>query len=1065
VSKHKEEKFESEIVAHLTENGWIEGDSRGYDVALGIYPEDLLAYIKRTQPQAYEKMRRREGARTDEVLCKYVAKEMDKHGTLHTLRKEVKYIGAKFKLCQFKPELPNPDTQARYDANILRVVRQLYYSDKNTNSIDLVFFLNGIPIATAELKTDFTQNVQDAINQYRYDRNPKGEVLLGFNRRALVHFAVSTDEVYMTTRLEGPNTRFLPFNKGKPDGSAGNPPNPDGYATDYLYKEILQKDSLLNIIERYLHLEVKEKEDHQGKRYKSETLIFPRYHQLDAVRKLLADTYDKGVGEHYLIQHSAGSGKSNSIAWLAHQLASLHGRDEEALFDSVIVITDRTVLDNQLQETIDSFEHKKGVVVGISREGTNESKSAQLAEALETGAKIIITTIQTFPFVLDAIRHRATLKERKYAVIADEAHSSQSGATAKKLKEVLGVEQIDDEAEISAEEMMTAALESEGNRRNLSFYAFTATPKEKTLQLFGTLPDPTLPPSESNLPRPFHTYTMKQAIEEGFILDVLRGYTTYKLFYKLEHANPKKDQEVESKRAKAKIAKWLSIHPYNVAQKVEIIVEHFRTHVAHMLDKQAKAMVVTSSRQSAVRYKLAFDRYVAEHGYDDLQAMVAFSGKVIDDAEGEEKEYTEANMNPDLRGRDMRKAFDTNEYRVMIVANKFQTGFDQPKLCAMYVDKKLGGVDCVQTLSRLNRIYPGKEQTFILDFVNETEDIKAAFAPYYKTTMLEDVTDPNILYDLQTKLETAGIFTASEVEAYARAFFDPKGTQAQMSAAIKPAADRYKIRYKEAIERIHEIDERLKAAERAGDEKGVHNLGLEKEESAKAKKALEIFKKDLATFVRMYEFLSQIVDYQDEELLALYVYAKGLIPNLRTVDAKEPIDLSAVELTHYKLKKEKEESIRLDEEAHPLSPGNPGEARPHDPDKDLLSHIVKEISALFEGELSEEDMLNYARTISDKVMENEKVVHQVANNTKEQAMMGGFSDAISTAVIDSLDVHRNLATQLLGEELKLRRFANLIYEMVSQGLKQVNGAPTNPHYEPILKVAEETPKYGAKEEE
>ena len=1036
MSKHKENRFETEIVEYMTKNGWVEGSSKGYDVTLGLYKEDILSYIKQTQPQAYEKMQRREGARTDEVLCKHVAKEMDKHGALHALRKEIKYIGSKFKLCQFKPELPNHDTLARYDANILRVVRQVYYSSKNNNSIDLVFFLNGIPIATAELKTDFTQNVQDAINQYRNDRNPKGEVLLSFNKRALVHFAVSTDEVYMTTKLEGVKTRFLPFNKGKPDGSAGNPPNPQGYATDYLYKEILQKDSLLNIIERYIHLEVKEKEDHTGRRYKSETLIFPRYHQLDAVRKLLRDSKEKGVGEHYLIQHSAGSGKSNSIAWLAHQLASLHGGDEEAVFDSVIVITDRTVLDNQLQETISSFEHKEGVVVGISCEGTNESKSTQLAEALEKGAKIIITTIQTFPFVLDAIRHRTTLKERKYAIIADEAHSSQSGATAKKLKEVLGVEQIEEDEEISAEDMMSAALESEGSRHNISFYAFTATPKEKTLQLFGTLPDPSLPPSKENLPRPFHTYTMKQAIEEGFILDVLQGYTTYKLFYKLEHTSPKKDQEVESKKAKAKIAKWLNLHPHNIAQKVEIVIEHFRTHVAHLLDHQAKAMVVTSSRQAAVRYKLAFDKYIKEHGYSGMQAMVAFSGKVIDDAEGVEREYTEANMNPNLRGRDMRKAFDTNEYQVMIVANKFQTGFDQPKLCAMYVDKKLGGVDCVQTFSRLNRIYPGKEQTFILDFVNETEDIKAAFAPFYKTTTLEDVTDPNIVYDLQNKLEASGIFTPSEVQTYAKAFFDPKGTQAQMSAAIKPAADRYKVRYKEALEEIHLLEEGIKAAQKDADEKGVHNLSLQREERSKAKKALDIFKKDLTTFVRMYEFLSQIVDYQDEELLSLYVYAKGLIPNLKTIDNKEPIDLSAVELTHYKLHKQKEESIRLDEKEHPLPPINPGEAKPNDPQKDLLSHIIQEISALFEGELSEEDMLNYARTISDKVMENEKVVHQVANNTKEQAMMGGFSDAISTAVIDSLDVHQNLATQLLGEELKLKRFAGLIYEMVSKEFKQ-----------------------------
>ena len=551
---------------------------------------------------------------------------------------------------------------------------------------------------------------------------------------------------------------------------------------------------------------------------------------------------------------------------------------------------------------------------------------------------------------------------------------------------------------------------------------------------------------------------MKQAIEEGFILDVLRGYTTYKLFYKLEHANPKRDQEVESKKAKRKIAKWLNIHPYNIAQKVEVIVEHFRTHIAHLLDGKAKAMVVTSSRQSAVRYKLAFDRYVKEQGYSKIASMVAFSGKVIDNIEGEEREYTEANMNPTLRGRDMRKAFDSSEFQVMIVANKFQTGFDQPKLCAMYVDKKLGGVDCVQTLSRLNRIYPGKEQTSILDFVNETDDIKKAFAPYYKTTSLEDVTDPNILYDLESKLQASGIFTQQEVESYAKAFFDPKGTQAQMSAAVKPAADRYKGRYKELLKSIYALDEQIEVAKRQRDKTQEHNLSLEREEVAKQKRALEIFKKDLGTFVRMYEFLSQIVDYQDEELLALYVYAKGLLPNLRTVDASDPIDLSAVELTHYKLRKEHEESIRLEEETKPLSPLRPGEATAHEPEIDLLSHIVQEMSALFEGKLSEEDMLGYARTISDKVMQNSKVLHQVSNNSKEQAMMGGFSEAISTAVIDSLDLHQNLATQLLKEDLKLKRFANIIYDMVAKSA--LYGTDASSYEEPLMKVAEPPLEYG-----
>jgi type I restriction enzyme R subunit len=443
MSKHKERQFQIEIVQHLTSHNYVEGDATHYDRELALYPQDLINYIKSTQPQAYEKMQKREGVKTDAVLIKHVAKEMDKHGSLHCLRKEVKYIGSKFKLCQFKPELHNPDTQTKYDANILRVVQEVTTKSGNER-IDLVLFLNGIPIATCELKTDFTQNVQDAIKQYKYDRPAKGEALLEFKRRALVHFAVSTDEVYMTTKLAGEKTFFLPFNKGREDGSAGNPPNSKGYATSYLWEEVLERESILNIIARYVHLEVKEKEDHQGKKSKSETLIFPRYHQLDVVRKLLADTKAKGAGNHYLIQHSAGSGKSNSIAWLSHQLSSLHNDAEESVFDSVIVITDRTVLDNQLQETISSFEHKDGVVVGITREGSNESKSTQLADALERGAKIIITTIQTFPFVLEAIQERTTLKDRNYAIIGDEAHSSQSGSTAILLREVLTAEQIEE---------------------------------------------------------------------------------------------------------------------------------------------------------------------------------------------------------------------------------------------------------------------------------------------------------------------------------------------------------------------------------------------------------------------------------------------------------------------------------------------------------------------------------------------------------------------------------------------------------------------------------------------
>jgi len=1064
MSKHKERQFQIEIVQHLTSNNWVEGDASGYDRELALYPQDLISYIRTTQPLAYEKMSKREGAKTDEVLCKHVAKEMDKHGSLHYLRNDLKYIGSKFKLCQFKPELHNPETQAKYDANILRVVQEVTTKSGNER-IDLVLFLNGIPIATMELKTDFTQNVQDAINQYKYDRPAKGEALLEFKRRALVHFAVSTDEVYMTTKLAGSNTFFLPFNKGRVDGSAGNPPNPNGYATSYLWEEVLQRDSILNILSRYIHLEVKTKEDHQGKKSKSETLIFPRYHQLDVVRKLLADTKAKGAGNHYLVQHSAGSGKSNSIAWLSHQLSSLHNEKEESVFSSVIVITDRTVLDNQLQETISSFEHKDGVVVGITREGSNESKSAQLADALERGAKIIITTIQTFPFVLDAIRERTTLKDNSYAIIADEAHSSQTGSTAKQLREVLTAEQIEEGVELSAEDIITASIESRSASSRLSFYAFTATPKTKTLEMFGVLPKPDEAPSETNKPQAFHLYTMRQAIEEGFILDVLQGYTTYKLFYKLEHSNMNHDEEVESKQAKVKIAKWLSIHPYNIAQKIEIICEHFSTHVAHMLDGQAKAMVVTSSRNAAVRYKLAFDKYIKEHGMEEqMQAMVAFSGKIEDDVEGVKKEYTEANMNPNLKGREMRKAFDTNDYQVMLVANKFQTGFDQPKLCAMYVDKKLGGVDCVQTLSRLNRIYAGKDQTFILDFYNEAEDIKEAFEPYYNTTAIEDVTDPNIVYDMQHKLQQSDIFTSIDVENYAKAFFNPRGTQASMSSAIKPAVDRYKNRYKLALENINSIKSSLTEAKKNKDDKGIHNYELDLTSAYEDKNALDLFKKDMITFLRMYEFLSQIVDYADEELLKLSAFVKALIPNLKTYNPKDPINIDDVTLSHYKLHKQKKQNISLvGDEVELGAIDGVGSALAKDPEKELLSAILGHMNALFEGDLTDEDMINYANTIKDKILEDDKVVQQVSNNTKEQAMMGGFAEAINSAVIDSLDVHQNLATQVLGEERIRNGFANIVYELIAKGLKQVNGEPSNNIYEPELMVAEPKQGYGKKD--
>lgn len=1035
MSKHKEITFETEIVEYLTNHNWVEGSSEGYDKSLALYTEDLITYIQTTQPSEYEKFSKRHQSNTDTALCRHVASMMDKQGSLYFLRHELKEINARFKLCQFKPDLHSDKLQVDYDANILRVVRQVYYSEHNRNSIDLVIFLNGIPVATIELKTDFTQNVQDAINQYKYDRNPKDpatkheETLLAFKRRSLVHFAVSTDEVYMTSQLKGKDTFFLPFNKGN-GGAAGNPHNPNGYATSYLWEEVFSKETWLKIIGRYIHLEVKDKEDFTGKKYKSESLIFPRYHQLDVVTALIHDSKINGAGQRYLIQHSAGSGKSNSIAWLAHQLSSLHSETSERIFNSVIVITDRTVLDSQLQETISQFEHKDGVVVAINRDEGEGSKSEQLVTALEKGAAIIIVTIQTFPFVIDAIRERTTLKGKKYAIIADEAHSSQTGATAKKLREVLTTQQIAEGEEISAEDVIAAALTARSESDNISYFAFTATPKSKTLQMFGTLPDPTRPATSDNIPHPFHSYTMRQAIEEGFILDILKSYTTYDMAYKL--ATAEGEREVDSKKAKVQLAKWIKLHPYNIAQKIEIIIEHFRTHIAHLLDGQAKAMVVTGSRKEAVRYKLAFDKYIQENSYPGITAMVAFSGSVIDDAEGITNEYTEATMNPNLKGRDMRKAFDSDDYQVMIVANKFQTGFDQPKLCAMYVDKKLSGVEAVQTLSRLNRTYPGKEVVFILDFFNKPEEIKEAFDPYYTTASLTDVSDPNGIFELQMKLDAHGIYTHSEVEQFAKAYFDPKGTQEAMSSAVKPAADRYKTRYKAALDAIKAAHTAHDNATTNKDEAGIHNAQRDITGAKEDKDALDLFKKDLGTFVRMYEFLSQIVDYDDSELEKLCAYARGLLPNLKVIDITPPIDIGSVQMTHYSLRNKKIQSINL--ESGTIDPDAPGGGIARDTATDTIEHIVEKMNELFAGELSDEDKLNYARTIRDKVMENDKVVEQFRTNSKEQAMMGDFPVAMTDAIILSMDAHKNMASQLLNEDKVRDGFARIVLDMIYQDM-------------------------------
>ncbi len=1075
--KANELVFQSDMIRQLVANGWLLGTADKYNRALALYEEDVLGFVKDTQDEQWQrfcalypndpeqKFIERVAAQLNKADPNAANKEMRTFGTLGVLRHELRDRGTRFSLCQFKPDHDlNPDSLARYKQNRLRVVAEVVYSPWATAAhladtgsqakawrIDLVLFVNGLPVATLELKSEFKQAVYNAIKQYKTTRlavdpvTKKPEPLLTFKRGALVHFAVSQYEVYMATRLEGDDTFFLPFNKGTAEGGAGNdvPADVTQYATNYLWNEVLLPDNLLNILARFVHLQIEEKEDWEGRKYKKESLIFPRYHQWDVVNKLVNAARSEGPGQKYLIQHSAGSGKSNSIAWVAHQLSSLHDDHGNKKFHSVIVVTDRTVLDAQLQDTIYQFEHTDGVVGRINRQEGDGSKSEKLAAALEGSQPIIIVTIQTFPFVLKAIENSVSLKERNYVVIADEAHSSQSGSTARQLKEVLMVDGVGEDDELTTDDILDAAVASRRASNNLSYLAFTATPKTKTLELFGRLPRPNEAPSKTNKPAAYHVYSMRQAIEEGFILDVLKNYTNYKVAYNLALKIAGSDQEVESKKAKVKLNQWVRLHDYNISQKVQVIVEHFKDNVMGLLGGQAKAMVVTSSRKEAVRYKLGFDKYITEQNYQKIHAMVAFSGEV----EFTEKDpnadalvgnkFTETNMNPKLKGRDMRKAFDTDDYQVMIVANKFQTGFDQPKLCAMYVDKKLAGVECVQTLSRLNRTYPGKAETgtFVLDFFNEPQEILDAFQPYYQTAELADVSDPDLIFDLFDKLRAAGVFTWNEVEQFCDAFFVKSKSNAAIANICKPAVERWQNRYKSAVEAYKQARDIFERTKQTKDAVLIANAEKSFKECKQEKDALEIFKKDLGTFVRFYEFMSQIVDYDNKELEKLSLYARNLRPMLReTVIDDDDVDLNSIVLSHYRLSKIRQQDLIMQEsDEYKLEPGDEaGTAKAKDKKVEFLSQIVHRLNELFiTDQLTENDMVSYAHTIRDKVKENEVVMRQLANNTAEQAMLGDFPKAVDDAILDSSDAHREQMMQLLSDPKRAAGFAKVIFDLLT----------------------------------
>ncbi|MCC7273086.1 MAG: type I restriction endonuclease subunit R [Alphaproteobacteria bacterium] len=939
---HTETDFERAIEYGLiTQDRYQKRAPAGFDPATALFPEDLIGFIRDSQPARWAQLAAMLKDRTADMVLDSLTKELASKGALGVLRHGFKCYGKELRLAFFRPNSGmNPDSAARYAANRLTIARQVAFASQalkrpdgapRTCIVDLVLSLNGLPVVTAELKNPLTgQRAADACQQYKTDRDGRDR-LFRFKERALVHFAIDPDEAWMTTELKGAETLFLPFNRGHGFG-AGNPPVAGNWKTHYLWDEVLRADSLLDILQRFMHLEVSERtiDTPTGKRtVRREAMIFPRYHQLDAVRKLVGHAREHGPGRNYLIQHSAGSGKSNSIAWLAHRLAGLHDAADAKVFDSVIVITDRRVLDQQLQNTIYQFEHKTGVVEKI------DENTQQLAKALAGGTPIIISTIQKFPFISQAIRTLEKKGEglaldtagRRFAVIVDEAHSSQSGETVAALKGILNKDGIadaiaaqlgDEEDDALSDEARAAILKealSRARQPNLSFFAFTATPKFKTKAVF----DESGPTGAA----PFHEYSMRQAIEEGFILDVLQNYTTYKRFFGLVK-QVEGDPNVPKKAAAKALGQFLELHPVNVDQVVQVIIEHFRLKVLHELGGRAKAMVVTGSRLSAVKYKRAFDRYIREKGYSGIRALVAFSG-TVEDPDQPGATFTEVGMNDGLPERELPERFGGEAYRILIVAEKYQTGFDQPLLQTMYGVKKLAGVQAVQTLSRLNRTTPGKTRTFVLDFRNEEDDIFKAFKPYYETTPVGENADPQKLNQLHHELLQAAIFTPQDVTDFAAVWFkatrDPSGQDhKQMNAVL----DRCVARFKERDEEEQEA-----------------------------------FRGVLTAFRNLYGFLSQILPYIDEELERLYAFVRNLGSKLPPPGDGSRFTLDDdVALKFFRLRQVSEGAIDLGKgEVDPLKgPTDVGTGRQKDTDV-ALSTLIDQLNERFGTDFTEADQL------------------------------------------------------------------------------------------------------------
>ncbi len=996
-----EKRFESDIESFFLspEGGYTKGDDV-YDPQMGLYVDTLISFIKETQPKEWRRFEIMNSSDPVRKFCLAFNNACDSDGLISVLRHGFKHRGITFRVCYFKPESSlNKTAASLYDNNVCNIYRQWYYSSDNQNSVDMAIVLNGIPIFAFELKNQFTnQNVDDSKRQWMYDRDPR-EICFQFNKRILGFFCIDLTEVWMATKLDRKNTYFLPFNQGSNgagnDGGQGNPPNPDGYPTYYLWEDVFQKDSMLDILQKFIHLQVKEEKTVNSygieKIVKKQNIIFPRYHQLDVVRKLIADVKENGAGVNYLIQHSAGSGKSNSIAWTAYRLASLHDEFNNPVFRSVVVVTDRTVLDAQLQETISGFDHTLGSVETI---GENKT-SKDLRDALNDGARIIVTTLQKFPVIYEEVDK---VKGRNFAVIVDEAHSSQTGSSAAKLKTALAdiegalkeyaeIEGVLEE-EIDIENNIIKQMLHQGKHKNLSFFAFTATPKNKTLEMFGT-------EYEDGSFHPFHIYSMRQAIEEGFILDVLQNYMTYDTCFRIAKNTPD-NPDLQVNRASKLIRRYQELHPYNINQKSEIIVETFLNTTRNKINGKGKMMVVTSSRLAAVRYYREIKRYIDEKGYD-VGVLVAFSGAVMD---GDE-EITESRLNIRKDGSHIYEAQVKSEFHknfdILVVAEKYQTGFDEPLLHTMIVDKKLKNVKAVQTLSRLNRIAPGKYDTFVLDFINKKEDILDAFQPFYQETFLAQEVDTDKIYAVQKELRQFNIYDDNDIAKFSEEYFSFKEQDSKamgrMASILMPVTSEY---------------------------------------NNKTENERYLFRRDLRKLIKWYGYVAQVVRMFDKSLHEEFVFCSYLL-KLIPAEPKEPIDLDGkLKLEYYKLQKTFEGTIELEEkkgvyeESKKLGPKSGNKKEP-------LEEIIQKINEKYKGNFTQADIV-VLTTLRSKLMENERL-NTIAKEMdhrmfKENIFPQMFNDAAQESYLESTETFTSLFENREKYNVIMNVLADALYKEI-----------------------------------